>query len=225
MLPTPKWNKVFIVGLPRTGTTSVCIRLLESNLHVAHTAFTKECFAKAQVLADVPIFSDYEVLYEIYPNSKFVLLERNLDGWLPSIERLLKRMNKNLVRSEGGFYPLLKESYQSIFEISDKHQDTQFDEVISTNRLINCYNRHKQRVKNFFSNKHDALLSIDVSTLNSCKQLLEFLEIHGHYADFPITNIKNKITYWKTIQHPLKVHSIAHLKGNSNFIKRTSELR
>ncbi|HCE50996.1 MAG TPA: sulfotransferase family protein, partial [Shewanella baltica] len=33
-------QKVFIIGLPRTGTTSVSVALLEQGLKVAHMAFT-----------------------------------------------------------------------------------------------------------------------------------------------------------------------------------------
>ena len=49
-------QKIFIIGLPRTGTTSVCVAMLELGFYVAHTAYTDRSFTEAQVIADTPIF-------------------------------------------------------------------------------------------------------------------------------------------------------------------------
>jgi hypothetical protein len=79
-------NKVFIIGLPRTGTTSVSVALLEQGLTVAHQAFTKQAFMLADAVSDAPCFSDYQQLDKLFPNAKFVYLDRPLDKWLPSIQ-------------------------------------------------------------------------------------------------------------------------------------------
>lgn len=55
-------NKVFIIGLPRTGTTSLCSFLLNKGLTVAHTAYCQQAFDSAQVIADTPIFHDFQQL-------------------------------------------------------------------------------------------------------------------------------------------------------------------
>ncbi|WP_320819085.1 sulfotransferase, partial [Thalassolituus sp.] len=41
-------SKIFIIGLPRTGTTSISVALLELGFLVAHTAFTKKAFEVAE---------------------------------------------------------------------------------------------------------------------------------------------------------------------------------
>ena len=72
-------ERIFIIGLPRTGTTSVCHAFLQLGFSCAHTAYTKQCFNQAQVIADTPIFNDYEYLDSLYPGAKFIYLEREAD--------------------------------------------------------------------------------------------------------------------------------------------------
>ncbi|HBY85576.1 MAG TPA: sulfotransferase family protein, partial [Colwellia sp.] len=55
-------EKIFIIGLPRTATTSVCLAMLEQGFKTAHNAYTQDSFSQAQVLADTPIFCDYQTL-------------------------------------------------------------------------------------------------------------------------------------------------------------------
>ncbi len=50
-------SKLFIIGLPRTGTTSISVALLEMGLLVAHTAFTKKAFEVADAISGAPCFS------------------------------------------------------------------------------------------------------------------------------------------------------------------------
>ncbi|WP_164835569.1 sulfotransferase, partial [Pseudoalteromonas sp. TB51] len=44
-------SKIFIIGLPRTGTTSVCHAFLEFGIATAHTAYTSHCFENATAIA------------------------------------------------------------------------------------------------------------------------------------------------------------------------------
>ena len=71
-------NKLFIIGLPRTGTTSISVALLDYGFKVAHTAYTKRAFELADVISDAPCFADYQELDNIFPHSKFVYLDRPL---------------------------------------------------------------------------------------------------------------------------------------------------
>ncbi|MFT7558967.1 MAG: hypothetical protein ACI93R_000870 [Flavobacteriales bacterium] len=92
-------SKIFIIGLPRTGTTSICIHLLDHNHRVAHNAYCENTIVQADVIADTPVFADYAKLDALYPNSKFIMLERSLELWTPSIQRLLRSMRKVITRN------------------------------------------------------------------------------------------------------------------------------
>ena len=109
-------NKLFIIGLPRTGTTSVRVALLDSGFKVAHTAFTQRTFELAEVFSDTPCYCDYRQLDRLFPNSKFVYLDRDIELWIPSVQMLLTKMQNNL-STEGHFNPIIKRCFNQTFEL------------------------------------------------------------------------------------------------------------
>ncbi len=196
--------KIFIVGLPRTGTTSLCLTLLNAGFTVAHTAYTQTCFERAQVIADTPVFNDYQLLDSYYPNSKFINLTRDLSLWLPSIQRLLLRMYNNVTRSDGGFNPYIKRCYQQTFS------PFSLKNIHNTEFLADCYYQHQQDLHDHFANRAEHLLSIDISTPNSFSQLMSFIEltaVDNSRCAFEHLNKAGKITAWNSIRHPLKINS------------------
>ncbi|MCE0555533.1 sulfotransferase [Motilimonas sp. E26] len=199
-----KSKKVFIIGLPRTATTSVCLATLKMGFTTAHTAYTRSAFEHAQVLADTPIFADYAELDILYPDAKFVYLTRELKDWIPSIRQLLLRMFTNLMREDGGFNPILKRCYKRVFSpltLENIHDD---------NFLALCYARHLAQVKAHFSNRAEALLIINVAEPQSYRSLYDFLappRALDVNDGFERINMAGKVTAWKQIKHPLKVES------------------
>ncbi|AUD58127.1 hypothetical protein AYJ58_00875 [Shewanella sp. Pdp11] len=161
-------QKVFIIGLPRTGTTSVSVALLEQGLKVAHMAFTKQVFMLADAISDVPCFSDYRQLDGLFPQAKFVYLERDMVKWVPSMQMLLGKMLPHLEAKTGRFHPIMKRSFRHTFAI-DKVVDPA-DEV----HLIDCYQRHQNEVLAYFHGRED-FISLDISHAGSLSRLLQFL--------------------------------------------------
>lgn len=197
-------EKVFIIGLPRTATTSVCLAMLEQGFKTAHNAYTQNAFTQAQVLADTPIFCDYQQLDKHFPNSKFVYLTREPALWLPSIRQLLQRMIVNLQRTDGGFNPHLKRCYNKIFSpLND-------DNINNDEFLLNCYRRHHQGIEGYFKNRSKDLLTIDVSDDDSYLKVLTFLNIDSANAregGFKQINIGGKVKAWQDLNNVLKVES------------------
>jgi hypothetical protein len=197
-------NKIFIIGLPRTSTTSICSKFLALGFSVAHTAYTENTFEQAQVIADTPIFSDFERLDNFYPKSKFIYLERDLSSWLPSIKQLLQRMFHNIQRNDGGFNPYIKHSYQTTFSPFT-------DENIMNERFLEaCYLKHQSRVLQYFKDRPKDLLTIDISHKDSLSKLLNFLSLPEEIqqkSQFEKLNIGGKVTAWKDLQHPNKIES------------------
>ncbi len=208
-----KNKKIFIIGLPRTGTTSICVALLNLGYKVAHTAYTQPCIDTAEVIADTPVFCDYQSLDQQYPKSKFIYLTRSLELWLPSIRQLLQRMHKNIVRRDGGFNPILKRCYQNTFSPFELDDFTQ-DEFLTV-----CYQAHQREVFSYFENRASDLLTIDVSKSDAYEQMLKFLPlpvIDENIVEglakkvFEKINVGGKITAWNKVRNELKIDS--HLK-------------
>jgi hypothetical protein len=204
-------NKLFIIGLPRTGTTSISVALLGYGYKVAHTAYTKRAFELADVISDAPCFSDYQKLDKIFPNSKFVYLDRALATWIPSMQMLLTKMLPELDTKTGYLNPVLKRSFNQTFALLTTA------DPCNQQHLEACYLNHQQAVLSYFSSRND-FLKIDISQNNSLKTLLDFLDIavEGAIA-FPRLNVGKLVDGWKEYKHPNKVNSLSAGKEHRKF--------
>lgn len=172
--------------------------LLEMGLSVAHTAFTKRAFEVADAISDAPCFSDYRQLDALFPNAKFIYLQRNIDKWVPSMTMLLDKMRPHLDAKTGRFHPVLKRSFHHIFSPTL---------LCTPNALIDCYLRHQQAVYRYFEGRDD-LLSIDISEPGSLEKMKQFLAIEtGDSTDFPKLNVGRSVASWKEYKHPNKINS------------------
>jgi hypothetical protein len=196
-------KKIFIIGLPRTATTSVCVAMLTLGFKTAHTAYTFEALENAEVIADTPVFCDYPQLADKYPQANFIYLSRQAELWLPSIRQLLSRMFVNLQRDDGGFNPTIKRCYNQVFSPLT-HENINDDDF-----LINCYQNHYNNAVTFFEGRKQALLVIDVKAEDSYTRMCDFLSLdeHQRQGSFEPINIAGKVTAWNKIRHDLKVSS------------------
>jgi hypothetical protein len=110
-------DKIFDLGFPKTGTTS-----LESALEILGYDVCKEDFQFNytnylmalcvnedfeeivrisrywQAFADLPWGGTnlYKTLVHVYPGAKFIVTTRNPDDWYGSLERMLTKLDRNL---------------------------------------------------------------------------------------------------------------------------------
>lgn len=205
-------TKIFIIGLPRTGTTSISVALLENGFKVAHTAFTKHAFEIADVVSDSPCFSDYQQLDRLFPGSKFIYLQRELSKWVPSMQRLLKKMEPHLIPKTGCFNPVLKRSFEQTFKLKNKN-------LLTTEHLTLCYEEHEQQVNLYFHGRSD-LLSINLSERNSFQELLKFLGLDcPQNKKFPHLNQGSQVSNWKAYKHVNKINSLSAGKDHRRFFE------
>lgn len=214
-------NKLFIIGLPRTGTTSISIALLDQNFKVAHTAYTKQAFKLADVISDAPCFSDYQELDMLFPESKFVYLDRAIESWIPSIQMLLKKMHTNLAPQTGIFNPVLKRSFNQAFDLyiqADSSNTLKLNEdAFNTEHLSACYHKHKTEIMEYFKHRDD-LLTINLSQQDSLSQLLNFLNIsHNGDQEFPHINIGKHVSGWREYKHPNKINALSAGEDHRKF--------
>ncbi|QTH71666.1 sulfotransferase [Pseudoalteromonas xiamenensis] len=195
-------KKTLIVGLPRTGTTSLCALTLQLGYKTAHTAYTQKTFLEAEVIADTPIFCDYGKLATYFENTQLILLQREQTEWAISVSTLLKRMAKNLLSQQGGFNDTIKRAYFEIFP------ELTFELISDLNYLVECYEKHQREVFKFANLNNLPLLTLNVQT-DGINRLTEFLpnKTSQHINAFPHLNQNGKVTAWKDVNHPLKIES------------------
>ena len=204
-------NKLFIIGLPRTGTTSISVALLDYDFKVAHTAYTKHAFELADVISDAPCFCDYQELDKLFPNSKFVYLDRTLASWVPSMQMLLNKMLPELTPKTGYLNSVLKRCINTSFQLATTA------DPLDKQHLARCYREHQQTVFDYFADRAD-FLKIDISQSGSLKALLQFLEISTEDADeFPHLNVGKHVDNWQQLKHPNKINSLSAGKEHRKF--------
>jgi len=204
-------NKLFIIGLPRTGTTSISVALLDYGFKVAHTAYTKRTFELADVISDAPCFCDYPQLDKLFPNSKFVYLERALEGWIPSMRMLLNKMLPELTPKTGYLNPVLKRCINTSFKL------TTTTDPLSEQHLSACYVDHQKNVLTYFKERQD-FLKIDISQSGSLTKLLQFLEISKENStNFPHLNEGKQVDSWQKLKHTNKINSLSSGKEHRKF--------
>ncbi|QYK12951.1 sulfotransferase family protein [Shewanella rhizosphaerae] len=213
--PARSTSKVFIIGLPRTGTTSVSVALLEMGLRVAHQAFTKQAVILADAISDAPCFSDYPQLHSLYPDAKFVYLDRPLDAWVPSMQMLLSRMLVHLEQERGRFHPLLKRSFGHTFGIY------RVADPMDAEHLKTCYQVHKQQVFEYFHQDQRSaqqFLSLQLEDPQSLPRLANFIgldaQVDSSQLAFPHLNRGRNVASWDEYKHELKINS--NLAGPEN---------
>lgn len=210
-------NKLFIIGLPRTGTTSISVALLDYGFKVAHTAYTKRAFELADVVSDAPCFCDYQELDQLFPHSKFVYLERSLERWVPSMQMLLNKMLPELAPKTGYLNPVLKRVINQTFAPLTS------SDPLSKEHLETCYINHQQQVMNYFTQRND-FLRLDISNSNSLPTLLRFIGIEPPvtaqfaHTQFPHLNTGKQVDNWKAIKHPNKINSLSAGAEHRQFL-------
>jgi hypothetical protein len=69
-----------------------------------------------------------------------------------------------------------------------------------------CYQRHKQRVKEYFQGR-DNILSIDINQADNLPKLLGFLGLeYSGSEQLPHMNIGNRVDNWNDIKHKHKIN-------------------
>jgi len=196
-------EKIFIIGLPRTGTTSLCMLFLELGYKVAHTAFNEKVFEEADVVADTPIFLDYPALDSQFSNSQFIYLRRDMSLWMPSIQRLLRSMRKKSLRDPHALHPEIHRCFEGVFpafKTMARHEE----------RYVSmCYLKHYQAAARFFAGR-DNWLEIDVSAPDTIEKLTQFVRRKNWSngtLEMPHVNRERRIRYWDDVVHPNKVSS------------------
>ena len=178
--------KIFCIGLPRTGTTTICAAfemLGFSSKHIYETLNMSD-FNKYDAYADTPIWAPdvFKRLYDHYPDAKFIYTYRDINKWMASIIRFKWFAMPNVFNNMA-----TKLAYESVFSYPF-NQDSW---------IIDFYN-HKKIVDLFFKDK--PLLRIDITDEatgeEKWKKICEFLEVEIPKEEFPNKNAHKMVMMW-----------------------------
>jgi hypothetical protein len=181
-------NKIFCVGLQKTGTTSIEWLLRDMGKRVAtyyknwDTEFTKKLefgdlseIKRKSVLfnafQDAPWFLYYQEFDKWYPGSKFILTNRDSDSWWKSFSHYF----------EFRTLPIFKLIYG--FENPVGHRK----------KFIEQYEKHNNDVIKYFKDRPDDLLVVDISNNNAFNQITKFIGGNTSLKEMPHKNATQQI--------------------------------
>jgi len=182
--------KIFCIGLSKTGTTSLASALTElgyrtldnigaSTYHPGDMGCVERALLDANdAFTDTPIPSIYRQLDQHYPGSKFILTVRDTDAWLKSAR---KQFTPQHAQQRG-------DAINHIFdELYGSHS---FDEA----GFRDGYRRFIDSARQYFADRPDDLLVIDISRKDAWQSLCGFLGRPVPDLPFPKANV-TRITW------------------------------
>jgi 3'-phosphoadenosine 5'-phosphosulfate (PAPS) 3'-phosphatase len=180
--------KIFGIGLSKTGTSSLAHALeilgfrVKDYPGIEHytagdldAALSEEILSEFDAFTDTPIPSFFQELDKKFPGSKFILTVRERDGWLKSCK---KQFTQKLADKQN-------EAHNSLF--MDLYDSTIFDET----KFAAGYDRFVDGVLQYFQDRPDDLLVLDVVGGDGWDKLCPFLERDIPVIPFPKANVTN----------------------------------
>ncbi len=193
--------KVFGVGFQRTGTTSLSAAL--NTLGIKTLQFPKELYddidhdviREFDGFTDDPVTLLYKELDKRHPESKFIHTIRDEKTWIKSIHWLL---TTGKVKFKESFTKYGDEFNMKLFGT------TEYDEKL----FLETYRKYNEEVFNYFSNRSDDFLVIDLTKGEGFEKLCPFLGKPLPDRPFPHRNKQEAV--WKI--YGRKVYGAARRK-------------
>jgi hypothetical protein len=174
-----KMVKVFGIGLSKTGTTSLCeaMKILgfKKSYHNPIDIFDLE---RCSFANDVMVASQFVYLDKKYKGSKFILTIRDMKGWLKSCEKHFFKGRHQHQKIESNY----------ILDVCI-YGSPEFDHDI----WIDKYHSHHKKVFNYFKDRKNDLLIMNICNGDGWKKLCSFLNLDIPRKRFPR---KNKYEDW-----------------------------
>jgi hypothetical protein len=204
-------GKIFGIGLAKTATSSLGKALDILGYRCIHDPYELLPGFFPEELADFPVapgvLADHDAfagvvglifreLDETCPGSRFILTVRDEDRWLKSIRGHLHPKSK-ATRMDGEI-PLQPFVRSRMFNGHLWFEDEFADDY------LRAYRDHNRAVMEYFRDRPDDLLVMDVEKGDSWQELCGFLGIDIPAAPFPWKNrrtlrrsLRRKVKYWK----------------------------
>lgn len=201
-------KKIFGIGYNKTGTTSLNQAMVDLGFVVGNQRqgeilfddWLKRDFRKlisfcrtAQFFQDAPFSYPYTfvAMDQAFPGSKFILTIRdNPEQWYNSLIKFHGKLWGN------GNVPPSAEDLKNAnylykgFPYYSKKKRFKVDDTDLYNKdiLISDYLRHNENVVDYFGDRPNDLLVINIAEKDSYQKFLEFLNVESNVSDFPWEN-------------------------------------
>ncbi len=190
MKKLPSHQKIFGLGLSKTGTSSLGEALNVLNIKSIHYPFDDRTYDELrggnyrlsildeyQAIVDIPAAPFYAQFDSIYRESKFILTIRDKEAWLRSCE-----LHWQLMTQWQNNFPQFKRFHE--FISACVFGSLSFNEE----RFSYVYDTHVKNTRDYFKKRPDDFLTIDICSGEGWEKLCSFLGLPVPDAPFPHAN-------------------------------------
>ncbi|MDJ1176862.1 sulfotransferase family protein [Roseofilum capinflatum] len=214
-------SKVFGIGLTRTGTKSLTYALYRLGMRTVHFpddpttlqelmsgTYNFSVLSQWDGITDITVSAYYPHLDRLYPNSKFILTVRNKQEWLDSLEpywRERAAFSDSPVESPEREVQMKLRRFlrATVYGCYDFNRD----------RLSYVYDLHYQNVVNYFRDRPQSLLILDICGGEGWEKLCTFFNQPLISEPFPKVLqekiVKDLVDYPSPIPPPRVMSAIA----------------
>ena len=170
-------HKVFCIGMNKTGTTTLHKALQILGFNSIHDSYKCDALITAAILgnykllhylgeynafSDYPFFRYYRELDMQYPESKFILNTRSLEGWLKS-----------------------RIAHDTSWNTSNPSKPQR---VTEKKLLSNYFESVENEIQSYFKNRANDFLIFNIDAGDSWPELCRFLDVQIPKQTFPHAN-------------------------------------
>jgi Sulfotransferase domain len=206
------YNKVFCIGYNKTGTSTLetVLRLYglqmpdqhEQEIRLTRQVFQRnyhpfiEFVSRFDAFQDLPFSQDdtFIAADALFPNSKFILTEREPDQWFDSLTRFHQKVfevddlqkitrenfSAKLDRLYPGYRRFNKARFLTRFEGTKPIE--RWDLLYNRDYYVQEYMARNERIKKYFLHCPERLLIIDVTREKETRTICNFLNIPAEYT-------------------------------------------
>jgi hypothetical protein len=177
---------VFGIGLSRTGTYSLTEALNVLGWSSVHFPHDERTFVQLRTgdlrldilrdhdsVTDTPVVPYYRQLDDLFPDSRFVLTVRDPADWLEAAERFW--YNDRADQLHDPFHQFINTAVYGVWTFERK-------------RFQDVYERHLRDVREYFRDRPEKLLVLDIRGGEGWDPLCEFLDSPAPDRPFPHRN-------------------------------------
>ena len=197
-------SKIFGIGLPKTGTTSLGRALEVLGYTVVHDPENFDQIDRHDAATDSRIADTFEELDRRYPGSKFIYTVRDRQAWVRSLVGQFEKTDLDFKqRKKPGTIARYKRLYGTA--------------TIDEAAMLAAFERYEQRVQRYFQNRDD-LLTIDVCVPgDKWPELCRFLE--QPVPDMPFPHLNRAPSGWTRWARHLHIKR-KHLRRGTKAVRR-----
>jgi len=166
-------DKIFGIGLGRTGTKSLARSMKQLGYSVKHGIRYVDDIAQYDFINDIAVSWRFDFLDYVYPGSKFILTVRDFDNWMEASQRFSEGRGVSRERPKGKLRRL--ENRYMLFKTTFFEYD----------KFKIGYENFHQKVFDHFKERPEDLLVMNIVNGDGWEKLCEFLGKEIPSWDFP----------------------------------------